>query len=450
MSLKTRSLGVSLGDGTLAFVELGKVLGRPRLLRAGSVPFVLPATTAGDPPAGWDEGRPAATKLAVGATPASVVVGLPRQAVVLRVVEVPLADEKDLAGLIAYEVDRHMPFPPEDAYYGFQRIGQEGAQARVLLAAAHKRQVDPMLAALEGLGVTPTVLTLAALGGVNALSAQDRGIRDVVCLVEQEGGRAEVTLLRDGTLLSSRAVSLEGDSVAPILEEIARAGAAAGPPAVVRVGRGSAELRARLAEALEVPVEPWSRAGGAPAASAYGLALQGLGRGAVRLNLLPARSAAPRREPALRAMYALLTAAVLLAGALGVGWAYRERQTLEKLRGDARTVRAQAAEVEKLKAQAKELGGRLQVLDGVSRERARALLVLKEVASLLPRDVALTEFLLEGTRVQIRGTTGGSAAELIAAFERSTVLENAAFTSPIAQQGKDRQGFQLQAFVRAR
>jgi Tfp pilus assembly protein PilN len=444
-----RSLGVSLGDGALAFVELEKVLGRSRLLRAGSLPFALPTGAASHQPAGWEEGRPAATRLVAGTPPASAVVGLPRQAVVLRVVEVPLADEKDLAGLIAYEIDRHMPFPPDEAYYGFQRIGQEGAQARVLLAAARKRQVDPVLAALEALGVAPTALTLAALGGVNGLAAHERRAREVVCLVEQEGRQAEVTLLRDGALLSSRAVSLDGDSVAPILEEIARAGAASGAPAAVRIGRGSESLRARLAEGLDVPVEPWSRAG-APAASAYGLALQGLGRGAVRLNLLPARSAAPRREPALRAMYALLSAAVLLAGALGVGWAYRERQTLDKLREDARAVRTQAAEVEKLKVQAKEAGSRLQVLDGVSRERARALLVLKEIASLLPRDVALTEFLLEGTRVQIRGTTGGSAAELIAAFERSTVLENAAFTSPIAQQGKDRQGFQLQAFVRAR
>ncbi|MFB3817999.1 MAG: pilus assembly protein PilM [Candidatus Methylomirabilales bacterium] len=447
--MRTRSLGLSLGAGALAFVELEKVLGRSRVRRAGSLPFTLPAEAAGAPAAGRDEGRAAAGKLAAGTAPAAVVVGLPRQAVVLRVVEVPLADEKDLAGLIAYEVDRHMPFPPEDAYYGFQRIGQEGAQARVLLAAAHKRQVDPVLAALEALGVTPTVLTLAALGGVNALSAHDRRAREVVCLVEQEGGQAEVTLLRDGELLSSRAVSLEGESVAPILEEIARAGAAAAPPAVVRIGRGGESLRARLREALDVPVAPWSREG-APAASAYGLALQGLGRGAVRLNLLPARIGAPRREPALRVMYGLLATAVLLAGALGVGWAYRERATLEKLRGDARAVRAQAAAVEKLKAEAKELSGRLQVLDGVTRERARGLLVLKEVASLLPRDVALTEFLLEGARVQIRGTTGGSAAELIAAFERSTVLENAAFTSPIAQQGKDRQGFQLQAFVRTR
>jgi hypothetical protein len=70
------------------------------------------------------------------------------------------------------------------------------------------------------------------------------------------------------------------------------------------------------------------------------------------------------------------------------------------------------------------------------------------VAVILPRDVALTEFVLDGNKLVIRGTTSGSPAEMIAAFEKSSVFENAAFTSPIAAQGRDRQGFQLQAFVR--
>jgi len=444
VSRYTRSLGLSLGDGALAFVELRRALGRTRVLRSGALPFALAAEAPGSAVG------PAPAPLLSPAPGAAVVVGLPRHLVVLRVVEVPAAEEKDLSGLIAYEVDRHMPFPPEEAYYGFQRLGQEGAQARVLLAAARKREVDPLLAHLRALGLAPGAVTLAALGGVNGLSAHGWRAGYVMCLVEQEGSWAEVSLIRGATLLSCRAVQVADGSVAPILEEMERAAAGGPRPAVVRVGRGGEELRARLAEKLHVRVEPWSPQHGSLVASAYGLALQGLGRGPVRVDLLPARAAGARREPALRAMYALLAGGALLAGALGLSGAYRERQTLERLRSDARAVRAQAAEVDRLKARVAEIRGRLQVLDGVARERGRPLAVLKEVATLLPRDIALTEFLLEGGRLQIRGTTGGSAAELIAAFERSRLLENAAFTSPIAQQGKDRQGFQLQAFVRGR
>jgi Tfp pilus assembly protein PilN len=84
----------------------------------------------------------------------------------------------------------------------------------------------------------------------------------------------------------------------------------------------------------------------------------------------------------------------------------------------------------------------------MERERSRTLGVLKDLIQLLPADVALTDITLEGGTLQIRGTAGASASELISAFEKSALFENAAFTSPIAAQGNDRQRFQLQASVK--
>jgi len=147
-------------------------------------------------------------------------------------------------------------------------------------------------------------------------------------------------------------------------------------------------------------------------------------------------------------MFALLGVLAVLGAALGISSAYRERRTLSLLNQRTTAAKAQADEVEALKTELTTLQNQLQVFKGIAEERGRAVLVLREVVRLLPADVYLTELTLDGNRLQIRGSTATSASELIAAFERSSLFENAAFTSPISAQGKDRQGFHLQTFVR--
>lgn len=129
--------------------------------------------------------------------------------------------------------------------------------------------------------------------------------------------------------------------------------------------------------------------------------------------------------------------------------AYRERKALAKLSRQVQQVKAQAGQAEALKAEFAKLRNQLRFLEGIAGEQGRPLIALKELVGLLPSDVLLNEFIVEERKVQIRGTTTSSASDLISAFERSTLFENAAFTSPIAAQG-DRQGFQLQFFIKGR
>lgn len=216
----------------------------------------------------------------------------------------------------------------------------------------------------------------------------------------------------------------------------------------IRICGGSPELRARLQTELGLAAEGWSPAARPVDASAFGLALKGLVKLPIHIDLLSPERTTQARERAVAVMFALLGLVTILGGALGLHAAYRERTTLSRLDQRVAEAKAKAAEVEALKAEFAKLRNQLQVLDGIAQERGRVLPVLKELVSLLPAEVALTEVALEGSKLQIRGSTGASASDLISAFGRSSLFENAAFTSPISVQGKDRQGFQLQVFVK--
>lgn len=453
-----RSLGVRIDGDRLHFVELEKIVGRVRLRRAGTRPIppsgapTLPGQPGDDvleprqrPPTGNVAGG-----FPANGTPDAVVLGLPRRSVVLRTLELPALDQKDLTGLLTYEIERHLPFPVEEAWYSFQPLTQEGAKVKILLAAARRTDVERDVERLARLGLRPSAVDVSACAAVNALLYRERPKRGgVVILIEPGEGQAEVSVVREGTPASARAVTFDAVAVEPLRREVARVVEDGGvAPARIVLTAGDEALRIRLSEALALPVEWWNADAPSLDAAAYGLALKGLVHLPIRMDLLPQEGKPKRREPAVVVMFALLALIGVLGAALAAGAAYRERKTLHGLAQRVTDVKSRAVEVEALKREFTRLRSQVQMLEGIAQERGRGLLVLREVAELLPADVALTEFALEGNKLQIRGSTVAPPSELIAAFERSAVFENAAFTSPIAAQGRDRQGFQLQVFVK--
>lgn len=457
-SLVKRSLGVSLRGEYASFVLLEKTLGRVRLRTSGTFPLPqASAATAGMPAVvtGSEPPRAAGPDTPTGGLPLKprpdeVIVGLPRRSVMLRSLELPPINDKDLAGLLGYELERHLPFASEEACYGFQRVKQNGGKIRVLLAAAKKAEVDRDVRQLETMGLRPTAVGVAAFAAVNALSYQKRPRGgETLCLIALDGAQAEVSVMREGAILSSRAIPLPEGSLQPILQEIQRVlGNGLGAPMRIRVCGGSQEFCARLQTELGLPAEGWNPATPPVDASAFGLALKGLVKLPSHIDLLLPERRGKGRERAVVVMFSLLALLAVLGGAWGLHAAYRERMTLRQLDQRVAEVKAQAAEVAALKGEFTRLRNQLQVLDGITQEQGKVLPVLKELVSLLPPDVALSEVSLEGSKLQIRGSTKTSASDLISAFGRSSLLENAAFTSPISVQGKDRQGFQLQVFVK--
>jgi Tfp pilus assembly protein PilN len=451
----TRSLGISLRNGDAFYVYLSKVAGRIRLLDCGSLrmpeaPAGIPAGAEPGPAAGEvSEGLP---KNLLRRKPDAVILGLPRREAVLRPVDLPSLDDKDLASLLAYEIERHIPFPAEEACYHYQRVKQKGEKATLMLAACRRADLERHLEAVGRLGLQPTAVEVSALAALNALLYRRRTTSaEMVCLVVLDGKQAEVSAVRGGELLYSRGLAIPEDPFEPLRRELVRGMEEAGTSrSAVFVSGGSAELCQRLAEALGVAVKAWTPAEPPADAAAFGLALQGLTKLPLRLDLLPPERRPKLREPALAAMFALLALLAALSVAWGAGVVYRDRHALSELSARLVEAQAQAAKTEKLKAEYTKLVATAKSFGGMLMERTRSLAAIKELVSILPASVYLTDFTLEEGKLQIRGVTSGSASELIAAFERSSYFENAAFSSPISAQGSDRQGFQIQASIKGR
>ena len=440
-----RSLGINIRERQVSLVAQQRFLGRVRYL--GSATVALPD---GQPHALTDMAGKWPASLHLRRPPDEIVLGLPRSCLVLRILEIPSVDAKDLAGLLAYELERHLPFSQDEACYAFQRLRQAQGKVTVLLAAVKRVDLERIIESVEGLGIRPTLVDVSALAGANAV-LYTRTLRngDGALLIEHDGWDAEVSLVRDGSLASSRAIALRAESVDALLEEVRRVSEPHSESAMTVLLSGSnAEVGWRFAGKTELPIEPWSAEFAAVEASTYGLALKGLKPLPLQLDLLPRDRRGRKREPALSLLWCLLALIAVLGASLGFSSAYRERTALQVLDAQLHVVKTRVERVQALKSEVTNLRAQIQALERLDRERGRPLLVWKDLVQLLPTDVTLTDVTLDGGKLQIRGTAGASASGLIGAFEKSSLFENSAFTSPIAAQGHDRYAFQLQAYVK--
>lgn len=96
-----------------------------------------------------------------------------------RTLTLPLAAERNLRGVLAFEMDRYTPFKAESVYYDFAVLGRDAdkRQLQVALTLVPRKEVDALLGALRGWSLEPTSLGVEDVAGCNLLPAAQTGER---------------------------------------------------------------------------------------------------------------------------------------------------------------------------------------------------------------------------------------------------------------------------------
>jgi len=174
--MATRAVGLDVGTSAVRAVEV--VLGReqPTMTRFGQVALPAGAVRDGevaDPPAVasairrlWKE---------VGFRTRQVIVGVGNQRVVVRQAELPEMSDEDLRSALQFQAEDLIPIPIEEAVVDFQVLeryagSEQEALMRVLLVAAQRDMVRSLLAAVEGAGLSATVVDLIPFALMRSLT----------------------------------------------------------------------------------------------------------------------------------------------------------------------------------------------------------------------------------------------------------------------------------------
>jgi Tfp pilus assembly protein PilN len=390
----------------------------------------------------------------------TVALGLPRGAVTVKPIELPDVGG-ELRDMVQFELERHVPFPTDDASFDFLELpaeadgaGAASAARRVLIVVADRRVVDGALRLAEDAHLRPISLTVAA-HDLQALVPSR--IRGHVVWIHRVAETMALLFVADGQIVLSRSVATGDDEV--IAAEIERSLAVTRWRTVDAIwvsgddeapDAGAATPRALLGMAVTPP--PYTararallaQVGGAPVGAAQlALAVAVGARRAPPLQLLPLRLR-PRRltRPQLMAVGAVAAAVVLGVTALVIP-GYRENRRLSTINrriaaldGEVRTVEQTLQELERKRR----LLATIQSLDSTA---VRPLPVLRELTELLPNDAWLTTVSLDPKGMELTGQAAAASA-LIPLLENSPRLERAEFASPVTR-GRDKEQFRIRA-----
>jgi Tfp pilus assembly PilM family ATPase len=146
----------------------------------------------------------------------SVSLALQRSLVTVKLLELPPAVSGGLAQMVAFELERHLPFPAEDAAFDFLPLpAARGAPQQVLLVACERRTVDRAFRLLEEARLSPRSLTVAC-HDLRGLVGQWSRTKRVVW-AHLVGDEAELLFLEGPRLRLSRSVPAQ-DAVAMATE----------------------------------------------------------------------------------------------------------------------------------------------------------------------------------------------------------------------------------------
>ena len=386
---------------------------------------------------------------------------LARSAVSVKQIELPpvAGDTREMVG---FELERHLPFPAEDAPFDFVELPPEPvadktaapAGQRVLITAADRRTVDAALRLAEEARLRPLSLTVA----VHNLPVLARMRRDRrVAWVHRAGEATDLLLLHGETLLLSR--SLPSSDDAAIAEEIQRSFAGVRwreCNAVWVSGDGDAPggPTSGPLTSLGVPVvaPPWTavarqRLDGLPPEhrGALQLAIAVVsGRATRPLELLPA-TVRPRRLTRPQAITAGMAAATVVLGIVALlapGW--REQRHLSRLNTEIARLEPTVKEADRVLRELERKRKLIATADGVEAAAIRPLPVLRDLTELLPNEAWLTTVSLDPKGVELTGAAAAASA-LIPLLENSPRLERVEFSSPVTRSRDNKEQFRIRA-----
>lgn len=412
------------------------------------------------------------------------VVALPREAVLLRSLELPRTVEKELGRAVEYQLDSLHPFEDGAVYWDYavwtwseesawekltKPAEAAGGRLETLVGIAARRAVDETAAWFEEAGIPVSQFGVKAALWIGMLWGRLQeafpGAR-ALFLLQAEAGRAEFVGYAPGREPIWREPAAD-ESQEAVYEELrreleqARGALRVAPedrlPLIVcgdeEAGAwlGGAEAgfeivpARKLLERSVTGLERLERNGWAGLAAAEAAA-----GGGVRLpiNLLPAekRTYEPRRTNA--PTYALAALVTVLALALGARGPVQDWLYARDLERRMQELRPQVEQLEAAQTGAEEAQARLQLLNG-ARQSARApLAVLSELTRILPQDVWLQQFSYDGQTVNITGTAP-AASGLLQTLAASPYFENPQFRSSISKTPDSQERFVISARLRA-
>jgi len=227
-------VGLNIGNAAIKAVEVTAKNGQLSVTRLASVPTPPDAYQNGNVLSVSALSNAIKTLWKVGGFKGKAVVSsvAGTGALVVRVIEVPIMTDSQLADAMRADAQLYIPFPPTEVQMDFKALRElprdpDAATMDVLLAAAQSEIIDLHIKVLQGARLDPRAVDVEPIASGRALSLQKRGdtggmvldYNEISAIANIGAFGTEISLLRGDVLVFTRTVSAGGNSISQTIAD---------------------------------------------------------------------------------------------------------------------------------------------------------------------------------------------------------------------------------------
>ncbi|HSR67691.1 MAG TPA: PilN domain-containing protein [Acidobacteriota bacterium] len=378
-----------------------------------------------------------------GISSEAIILGIPRDQLIVRSVELPLEVEENLDQVVKFQVEKFEPVEGEASFYDYAVMGRDETRKKIELQIflVPPQAVEEPLALLEELDLAPLAVRVSGHSLNHLLHVHADGFpeEDPSLIIEVRPERVVFNLTSGPASCHSHQFLPSGE--APETQEILRElnrflsqvdlpGDAlsriyfCGPLAQsIKEALGSDfEDCQLLFDRVELKGGAVTRSSLEAMADALGLALSGLTRQGA-FNLIPSERRLKRSRPSLAPSVVLGVLLLLMAGAV-VGRDYvQSERLLDQLRQELAIRRDGVDESLRMRNLIDERQAQIEELRGMLTGNRNVLRVLRELTELIPDDSYLESISIQSENINITGHSD-KASNLLTVLNNSECLQN--------------------------
>ncbi len=374
---------------------------------------------------------------------ASVTLNIPKEWVVIKTAELPLAAKENLAEVVLHELDRLTPFSAENTLYDFRVIHEDDKKMTILLAAAKADLVNKYIEALRGKNIIVNCVRVNLSGIGNLLDYID-GNKDCIYM-EIQNYSYECALFINGSLMQvftgnfingddNSKIEIMMKEIAPLLDSVKKPGRA--PQVLLSLKNMPPSFKEVLKLKTDMPYKLLGECNIKPGIPghinaipyyAVGGVLESLSHKTDGFNLLTKGSRERQKTPVVLTIILLLVIAGL--GVLNMVIPLKtEEKKLVKIDSDIALRKKEIKKFEWLTQELKNVNEEISDIQSFKASRQPSIVLIKELTSLLPQSAWLTRIHISGTALDIEGYAD-SATALLPKLEASNYFKKVEFAS---------------------
>jgi len=391
--------------------------------------------------------------------PDTIFLGLPRNTVLLKYIELPLAVKENLENTLTYEIEKYFPLAADDIYFDFQIIETDNSNNKInlLVAAVKKNIVDTILETCRQAGLYFSGIEISSTALVNSLSYDRPAGHDhpYLAVADIRSDHIELDILKKDMLIYSKYIKADTKDHDLTAEKLINELHAAtiillhttdddnrtDGLSLTLTGSGADDDLYKLIKAKgAVDTVPYNSlsAHTLPAGfeTAYGLAVKGVAEAAIDINLAPAGSLKKPGRAERNIFFILFILSIISAAGWSGSSFIKSKIIINRLNAEIAALKPEFKQVEHLRTELNETEKRLEQINRLSHNNRSILKIVNTLAMLIPKNAWVKNIICKNGTVDIEGYAD-TASGLIPVLEQSPMFSDVSFKSTIV---KDRSG----------